>query len=365
MSKKRIVICAQSFGFGPVSKATSIAKVLLIKNPEIELVFIGNSVAKEFFTREGLWNENRDFTIDSNDIHTVSFDSFGKLDAAIVVIDPELASYFHKYVPVYFVDSLGFMWDKGFFETYPCLKNLEAYFVQDVFGAHDLLKDKGVVNLVPVGAIIDTTQSKQSNLKPEFTFHLGGLINIFAKEPIEKYINGVSKIINKIGTEKHSLILTSKNAIERFEVLKNGAIPVKDISHNQTLNIFAQSEIVFTSPGLTTLLELTYIQVPVIPLPPQNLSQALIINNIAKQWKEAPQIWRFLAKHYPITHELDEEEGVKEVQDLNAKLLYDTKFNDIYIKNICNEITFSNGCLSLKIIDDFTGVEKITDAVTK
>jgi hypothetical protein len=245
------------------------------------------------------------------------------------------------------------------------LKNLEAYFVQDVFGAYDLLKSKGVQNLVPVGAIIDTTQRKESNLNPEFTFHLGGLINIFAKEPIEKYINGVCNIINEISAKKQSLILTSKNAIECFDILKNGAIPSKNISHNETLKIFAQSKIVFTSPGLTTLLELDYLQVPVIPLPPQNLSQALIINNIVIQWKEAPEIWKFLAQHYPITQEMDEEEGVKQIQEMNATHLYNSQFKNNFIRLLNNEILNHYNIMKLNIIDDFVGVQKITEIISK
>ncbi len=365
MSKIRIAICAQSFGFGPVSKASSIAKGLLQKNPDIELIYVANSVSKEFFIREGLWNENRDFTIDSNEINKLDFNSFGKLNAAIVVIDPELATYFYNHVPVFFVDSLGFMWNKGFFDTYPCLKEVEAYFVQDVFGAYNSLKNKSIKNLIPVGAIIDTSLSKQNGHQPEFVFHLGGLINIFAKEPIEKYINGVSKIINKIGKEKQRMILTSQSAIEHFDVLKNTKIPTKDVSHKETLKIFEQSEIVFTSPGLTTLLEFAYLQVSVIPLPPQNLSQALIINNLVKQWNDAPEIWHFLAKNYPITEKVDEEEGVKQVQKLNTELLYDAQFQNDYT-NLVEQIKVSkNNWLPLNIVMDFEGVRIIVERILK
>jgi hypothetical protein len=49
--KKRIAICAQSFSFGPVSKACTIAKALNTSSKDVELVFIVDSLSKEFITR--------------------------------------------------------------------------------------------------------------------------------------------------------------------------------------------------------------------------------------------------------------------------------------------------------------------------
>jgi hypothetical protein len=327
---KRIAICAQSFGFGPVSKACAIAKALLEGCQGLELVYIADSISKEFMKREGLWKDGRDITIGEDEDGVLKRQDFEYLDAAVVVLDPKMASFFHPWVPTYFVDSLGFMWDTGFFQQFPHLQEINIYFVQDIFGAKDRLAAKGVKNLYPVGAIIDTRVSLPDDAF-EMTFHLGGLINIFARVPIQTYVEGIIPIVEKLAAGQHSVILTSHVALDAFEILRTTNIPVRDLPHDQVLGLFTQSRSVFTSPGLTTLLELMSLQVPVIPLPPQNMSQALIISNLVTHWRQAPEIWGFLAKHYPLTHEMSEEEGVRMVQTINARLLNRPDFQEAYI----------------------------------
>jgi hypothetical protein len=280
--------------------------------------------------REGFWKDGQDFTISDDEIGNMKHQDFGRLDAAVVVLDPKLASFFQPWVPTYFVDSLGFIWDEGFFQQFPCLQKIHTYFVQDVFGAHDKLVAKGLKNLHPVGAILDTRVSLPK-YAPDLTFHLGGLLNIFGQTPIHHYVGGIVPIVEKLGAGQHSVVLTSRRALEAFEILRATKFPVRDLPHDQTLGMFTTASSVFTSPGLTTLLELMYLQVPAIPLPPQNMSQALIISNLVTHWSQAPEIWAFLAEHYPLTNEMNEEEGVRMVQSINERLLNRRDFHETYI----------------------------------
>lgn len=360
-SHKRIAICAQSFGFGPVSKACAIAKALREGCHEVELVCIADSVSKEFMKREGLWKDGRDLTVADDEIDDLRRQDIGHLDAAVVVLDPKLTSFFQPWVPTYFVDSLGFMWDDGFFQQFPLLKKTQTYFVQDVFGASDRLASKGVENLCPVGAIIDgkVLLPPQS---PDFVYHLGGLFNIFGQTPIRNYVEGIIPIIEKLSTSQRSMILTSRRALDAFEILRLTKIPVRDLPHEQTLGMFAQAGCVFTSPGLTTLLELMYLQVPWIPLPPQNMSQALIISNLVKHWSQAPEIWAFLAGHYPLTNEISEEEGVRMVQSINEKLLNRSDFQETYIDLALKAKSKSN-TLPPGLVLDLDGVSTIRNVI--
>lgn len=360
---KRIAICAQSFGFGPVSKACAIAKALREGCQGLELVCIADSVSKEFMKREGLWKDGQAFTIRDDEIGGLKHQDFGRIDAAVVVLDPKLASFFHPWVPTYFVDSLGFMWDKGFFEQFPRLQNIHTYFVQAVFGAHDKLAAKGVKNLYPVGAIIDTCVSLPSDA-PDLTFHLGGLFNIFGQAPIRNYVEGIVPIAEKLCADQHSVILTSRRALNTFEILRTTKLPVRDLPHDQTLGMFTQARSVFTSPGLTTLLELMYLKVPVIPLPPQNMSQALIISNLVKQWSQSPEIWGFLAEHYQLTDEIGEEEGVRMVQSINNNLLIRLDFKETYIK-LALKAKAQSRTLPSNLVFDLDGVSTIRNVIYK
>src|SRR3990172_2288916 len=288
-ANKRIAVCAQSFGFGPVSKACAIAKALIEGCQGLELVCIADSISKEFMKREGVWQESRDVTIGDDTVSNLNRQDFEGLDGAVVVLDPKMASFFHPWVPTYFVDSLGFMWDKSFFQQFPCLQDIHIYFVQDVFGARDKLAAKGVKNLYPVGAIIDTRVSVPTDA-PDLIFHLGGLINIFDRKPIQAYVEGVIPIIEMLGKSQSSMILTSRNAFNEFEILRKTNIPVCNVSHDLAMGLFSRSNSVFTSPGLTTLLEMMSLRIPVVPLPPQNMSKALIVSNIVEYGDNNPDI---------------------------------------------------------------------------
>lgn len=358
---RRIAVCAQSFGFGPVSKACAIAKALLEGCQGLELVCIADSVSKEFMKREGLWKDDRDFTVGDDEIDLLKREDLGRIDAAVVVLDPKLASFFHSWVPTYFVDSLGFMWDDGFFQQFPLLRDIHIYFVQDVFGAHDRLAAKGVQNLYPVGAILDTRVTLPQDA-PDLTFHLGGLFNIFDETPIRNYVEGIVPIIEKLGVGLHSVVLTSRRALESFEILRTTNLPVRNLPHDQALGMFTQSGSVLTSPGLTTLLELMYLQVPVIPLPPQNMSQALIISNLVVHWSSAPEIWAFLVEHYPLTDEMGEEEGVRMVQSINEKLLNCSDFQESYVDLALKAIAQPYS-LPSNLVLDLDGGGTIRDAI--
>jgi len=92
-ANKRIAVCAQSFGFGPVSKACAIAKALIEGCQGLELVCIADSISKEFMKREGVWQESRDVTIGDDTVSNLNRQDFEGLDGAVVVLDPKMASF--------------------------------------------------------------------------------------------------------------------------------------------------------------------------------------------------------------------------------------------------------------------------------
>lgn len=362
--RKRIAVCAQSFGFGPVSKASAIAQALHENYQELDILFIANSVSKEFIKREGLWKDSRDFTVSDNMVNMVNelkHYNFRNIDAALVVLDPELASFFQPWVFTYFVDSLGFMWDENFFDTYPRLRHTRMYFVQDIFNAHTKLAAKGVKNLYSVGAILNK-RAGSSELEHSLVFHLGGLLNIFDPAPVHNYVRSIVPIAEKLSSGPTSLLLASRHAYDSFEELRTTKLCVRDLSHDQTLGAFTNSSAVFTSPGLTTLLELMHLRVPTVPLPPQNMSQALIINNLVTYWEAAPDIWKFLAKYYPLTAEVNEKEGVSMVQSINEKTLCQPLFQKTYIE-LAREAQSQLVPLPNNLVPDTNGVHTICTSI--
>lgn len=327
---RRIALGAQSFGFGPASKAVSIATRLREDFPTVELVCCADRVSREYLTREGVWRDGRDIATDDGIEADALAARLGPVDAAVVVLDPELASFFQARVPTYFVDSLGFMWGQAFFDQFPAVREVTRYFVQDAFGAAGRLGELGIRNVHPVGAIIEPRTSPCHH-SPDLVVNLGGLLNIFSEGPVRRYVDGVMGIVRRMGAGRDTLILTSQRARDTFDALAASPFPVTSLPHGQALWAFSQARTVLTSPGLTTLLELVQSRIPAVPLPPQNMSQALIIAHVAERIGGSPGIWDFLAANYPLSPGMDEEAGVAMVQDRNARLLFDAGFVKDYL----------------------------------
>lgn len=325
----RIVLCAQSFGFGPVSKAATIARALRRHRPGVELVFCADRIAREFLVGEGLWRPGRDIATDRLAAEAVAALA-GPADAVISVLDPDLATAFAATMPVYFVDSLGFMWDSAFLERFGAVRDARRYFVQDAFGAAGRLAALGVRHPVAVGAIVDI-RAVAAPVLAELVVNLGGLLNIYDPAPIRVYVDKVMSLVETLAGGRATMVLTSREAVATFERLARSPVPVRSLAHDQALAAFRQAGMVLTSPGLTTLLELANGTIAFHPLPPQNFSQALILGHGAALLAGRAPVWDFLAAHYRLDPDMDEALGVRLVQDRNAALLGDSGFVADYL----------------------------------
>lgn len=324
----KIGVAAQSFGFGPASKASMIMTDLTRHNASIEPVVLADGIAHEFLTREELGLQPS--------MHPSSRKNCGKLrelcsdlSASIVALDPDWVNFLNERCPVFFVDSLGFMWGKDFFDNNPALSKVEKYFVQDVFGAYERLRRMGIPNLISVGAIIEPEIDYLTipQNKSAMVVHLGGLLNTVTDRSPKTYLSLINNILAEVRPQIGLILMsaTARNTLEwTFDIKPT------TLTHAQTLKEFRAATSVLTSPGLTTLLELTAMRVPTIPLPPQNMSQAVIISNVCRSWTQAPTIWRLLSEEFGDLTGFPEQEGVKRVSEINSRLLKSTTFCSAY-----------------------------------
>lgn len=356
----RIAVGAQAFGLGPVSKAASIARALTAAEPRVEAIFCAGSVCREYLIGESLWRAERDVDLEEVGLDRLAA-ALGPLDAAVVVLDPELTTSLGRCAPCYFVDSLGFMWGRAFLDRYPAVRDAERYFVQDAFDAADHLARLGVRNVHPVGGIIDSAMAP-GDVAPHTIVHLGGLLNIFSAAPVRAYVDGILNLLDRLRLPDDTRILTSRSAQAAFEELSRSRYPVDSLPHATSLWMFSQARSVLTSPGLTTLLELTAQRIPFVPLPPQNMSQALIVYHVARFGTEAPEIWRFLASQYPIEPAIEEAEGVRLVQQRNADLLSDPGFADAYA-HLAERTRTLRQPLPVSLVRDMNGAAAIRAAI--
>lgn len=65
------------------------------------------------------------------------------------------------------------------------------------------------------------------------------------------------------------------------------------------------------------MLELAQLHCSVIPLPPPNYSQALLVGRIADE-TPADSVWSFLRRRYPVCKGMPEIEGARAVREMNV-----------------------------------------------
>ncbi len=330
MDRLTVAIAAQSFGFGPASKAVSIARRLR-RDPRISVVALGCGVAHAFFAREGLARGDPLDPADPRDAPAIDA-VLADCDALVSALDPLWLERAPPGCRRYLVDSLGFMWTEAHFAEHPWLRRLDGYFVQDLFGAATALRARGVANLRPVAAVIDLDDAPSAaptgrDAAGGLVGHLGGLFNIFDPAPVEAYAEGVSGLLRDSGLPLARLATSAQGA--RLPCL--AALGARQLGHGALLRRFAEAKAVASSPGLTTLLELAALGRPLLPLPPQNLSQALIVAKVAEAWPEAPEIWRWLSAAYALPPGLPEPEGVARVQAAGARVFAEPAARRAYL----------------------------------
>ncbi len=322
--KTRLGLYAIPFGFGPVSKAVAIAKAIS-KEMDVHWVLLGQGISLEFMKREGMDAEivQMPSSINQESVLTSVRD---KIDGAVVLMDNEWAAKLAPHIPVFFADSLGFMWSKNDFEQFPGMQKIQKYYVQDLFGAYSHMSSLGLGKLAPVPPIIDTEVDAEFNDPGRVIVHMGGLLNPMNPKTTEVYLKGAEKILKRLQLED-PLLLMSEAARFAFPGTVSG-MDAQSLSHPKAMSVISTAAHVFSSPGLTTLLEMAKFSVACSPMPPQNYSQVLNIHNMVSTYgKDLHDVWHMLDKAYEKVYAgMPEEEGVRAVTELNAERLTNERF---------------------------------------
>jgi len=358
--KVKLGLYAISFGFGPVSKAVAIARAV-IKQIDVEWYLIGSGISLEFMKREGIKANIIDI---SNYLETELFlkDLKNKIDGAIVVMDNDWANKLAPHIPVFFADSLGFIWNKEDFKSFSNMGKIKKYYVQNLFGAYDNLLKIGFKNIKAISPIIDVIYPESSNFARRNVIHLGGLMNPLNPNTTKIYLNGIIQIIIKLKINA-PLFLMSDAAKMAFPSLLKGC-DIQSLTHKEAIAAVKYANSVWSSPGLTIMLEMAHMRVKTIPLPPQNYSQVLNIRNMVREFKiDLPEIWHFLDQEYSeITMGMPEEIGVQKITELNSKKLTDNDFQNAFSQLARHPCTL-NATLPEKLISQQNGANEIAQDI--
>lgn len=271
--KDKIVAITSNFGLGPVGKLSSIINA---SGDEFEWYALGQEFDTEIFEKNKfkkvLWTEQEE--------QMKQFIKENNIKYALVILKNKYARLLKSIgVKVIYVDSLPFMWTEEDAKSGKIPYDLDIYCAQKTIELTDKSKElfSKVKNLKWVNPIIPTGKKiVQNSIDNNIIINVGGLHSPIGNG--EEYINVVIKPLIECLKYKYkdkNIILTCGNKAKKSleKALKEYNIKVETFKQEEFINKVGECFLFFTSPGLTTLLEIANLDKKVIVLPPQNLSQ--------------------------------------------------------------------------------------------
>lgn len=296
-NKLNPVSCAfvsSSFGFGPVSKAATIAKEIKIKCPQIETHFFGGGIALQFAEQSKAFDYLFEADVDETNKLEYILPRLKKYKTVFSVLNlPLLPLWNENFGRLFFVDSLAWLWK----EPPDGIENVETYFVQDYLISTERIREwKNLypINLIPpIGLMLsDNLPIQNSGIRQNrLLINFSGCSNQFVKTQIyEKYVITLLSLIleNSANNYKKIEVCVNRKIAEKLNKLfKSDSLIIGQLSHEEFINKLSDSRLLLTAPGITTTLEALSLNTPLGFLLPQNDSQAMMSELYRRQIDES------------------------------------------------------------------------------
>jgi hypothetical protein len=279
-----IAFLSTAFGFGPVSKAASIARALKDVAPHTRCHFFGAGIDHDFASAAQAFDRLYKIDVDNREMLADLVPHLAGYDAVISLMNMDLLPLWRGDAPLYLVDSLAWMWP----QLPAGIGNVERYFVQDYLLGDDRLAQwqaQAPVELVaPIESSIQaqplTTRGSEASSR-RLLVNLSGCANPLGRGGLyDAYAQELIVAIATAAGTRFDAIQVCCNArlAERLRPLlgADGRVRVDHVPHHDFLDLLVGSTLVLTTPGITTTLEALALGTPLRFLLPHNYSQALI-----------------------------------------------------------------------------------------
>ncbi len=313
---KKIICTATSFGYGPVGKLLAICKRLKEHGVQMDLLADGLvlelSRHVDYFTNIIPFDSLQNDLVTSENLH----DLFKEADLMLNVLEPNIVKFTkHFGLQTVYVDSLFWMWE----DIPPELYNV-YYIAQTYPGVEDKrvqFKER-LQEFRVCGPIVDTSYLKQVHTRENFLLvNLSGLENPFTKFGANLYYPEaiVSTLIEPLNNSSYEKIVITGNSQVMQSLKEHYGSAFRGqfthLSHDNFLRYLATCKMILTSPGLTTTYESLVYKTPIRFLPPQNYSQALMLQGYQQSgFADLALNWSDVYEVYSIPNNLPEAEGV-------------------------------------------------------
>lgn len=257
-------------GYGPAAKLLTLARILRGRGPR--LVLIGYGTSLELAARsEQLFDD----VLHAPPGHGARETAVRSADAVLSVMDRELAQAATAAgAPLYVIDSLLWMRDA----ILPAFRGARRYWAQDFLGLREVQGDYEPAPVI-VGPIVSPHPPRPGRGRGELLINLGGCeapdgadanFRAYADFVVGGYLE--SSLARTFAGP--ATVIAGARCVEALAARHGGrGVTFASLPHEAALERLAGAALVFTSPGLTTLLESFQCGVPTYLLPPQSYSQ--------------------------------------------------------------------------------------------
>jgi hypothetical protein len=273
---------ATSFGFGPVSKAVSIALEMKIQAPDFETHYFGAGIGYDYAEKSNAFDSLINVDVDQHETLVALLPQLASYGAVFSVLNLEILPLWRSDMPaLYFVDSLAWMWP-----SLPAgIENVATYFVQDYLLSPDRIHDWSLacplVLVAPIESVSNTRLEAPPGKRDRLLVNFSGCANPFAPPGLyEKYaLVLASSIFSEAGHDFEEIVFCCNEKLAEYLRRNLGATPFVQVghyAHEEFLSLLVSSSLVLSAPGITSTLEALAAQTPLGFLLPQNDSQALM-----------------------------------------------------------------------------------------
>ncbi|MFI1767216.1 hydroxymethylcytosylglucuronate/cytosylglucuronate synthase [Streptomyces sp. NPDC020800] len=282
-----IALTGAEFGWGSTGKLSALIATLRDRSPvPLRFVGIASGLSRSLLSAHGI---DRWYDASADDWQAVA-DVARREDvrAGLVVLEgPAAVALEAAGVPTVFVDSLPFLWTKGDRDALPT--DVSVYCAQRCVDLPDECRDvlASITNLRWVEAVTAVPDRVRAADAPAGPVHgrparralvsVGGLrsptLTDWTSYP-RLVIPAALRALESLGVQE---VHVAGNLPAEYAADTDHSSPMHvtygPLGHQAFLQRLADTDVLLTSPGLTTLLEAGARATPTVCLPPQNLSQ--------------------------------------------------------------------------------------------
>lgn len=395
---KKIIFGAQSWAWGPASKAEVIARYL--KN-DYNVFFCGTGTSYNFCKLSGTFTDCYELA-NEDDYSEIDFSQF---ECAISIMDPFFALWANKYnVKLYWVDSMSWLWDwkmieeikfsynelkdKEILAAFTIMKNMPprsskivGQLLSDkVFVQGNYFKESGQLQTTNyVSAIIDNSHITNNRKRNSVLISLSGqLCPVIDDNLAIQYTNIVLTMLQEFieicNTKYRVVVAGNSQVLEQIDKLEN--VEYLTFAHKDFLIELNSTKAILCPCGFTTVYEAAAYKVPIMFLPENHEGHAYEYNLITKEANDTERETIFPnlfldASDKDVKNLISSEDIMERLQACYCSILnspdslkrYQQKALEFIKLFEDSDITEKQHELISKNIGGFTGVKEICDMI--